>query len=70
MELAVSNETSIDLVLFVNDQSIQSLPARTLTVVPASRLPPLPWAAEVRLPSGRSLLAAVAHASEARYRRP
>lgn len=64
MELSVSNETSLDLVLVVNNQSIQALAAHTLTIVSASELPPLPWAAEVQLPSGRSLIAAVARAGD------
>jgi hypothetical protein len=64
MELVVSNETSLDLTLVVNDVAIELLPARTLTSAPASRLPALPWTAEVRLPTGRSLISLVVNAGD------
>ena len=64
MVLIVSNETSLNLELVVNGTMIQPLPARVTTTTPASRLPPLPWAAEVRFPGGRSVLAATVHAGD------
>ena len=64
MELVVSNETSIDLELVVNDKAIRTLPAGQLTITAASALPPLPWTAEVRLPGGRALVMATVHTGD------
>jgi hypothetical protein len=64
MTLSVANETSVDLVLVVNGRRIQSITATTRVDVPASDLPPLPWAAEVKLPTGRSLVETTVHAGD------
>lgn len=64
MQLSVANGTSIELMLVVNGQEIQSVGPLTRTDVPASRLPALPWSAEVRLPGGRILVALTVHAGD------
>lgn len=64
MELTVANLSSLDLVLVLNGAPIQPLRPGTRTAVPASRLPALPWAAEVRLPTGRSLVATTVNAGD------
>lgn len=64
MELSVSNLTTIEVVLVVNGATIQSVEPHSKVVVPASRLPPLPWAAEVRLPTGRTLVSQIVQAGD------
>jgi hypothetical protein len=66
MELGIANLTSIEVVLVVDGQTIQTVEPHTRTEVPASRLPPLPWAAEVRLPTGRSLVSVTVNAGDVR----
>lgn len=56
MILSVSNETSRQLDLFVNDGRVAVLAAASAKDIAAGLLPSLPWNAEVRLPTGRLLL--------------
>jgi hypothetical protein len=62
MSLAVNNSTTLTVGLMVNGSLIASLEPNTCLGcgqddgVPASLLPPLPWHAEVRSPSGRVLV--------------
>ena len=64
MELTVVNQSSLDVVLVVNGATVQPLGPGTRTTVTASQLPALPWAAEVRLPTGRSLVATTVSAGD------
>jgi hypothetical protein len=73
MSLAVDNETTLTVSFVVNGTLIASLdPATCLgctddSVVPASLLPPLPWQAAVRSPSGRVLLALTVNPGDVEY---
>jgi hypothetical protein len=70
MSLAVNNTSSLTVSLVVNGTLIASLDPGTClgcnenSAVPASLLPPLPWKAEVRSPSGRVLLSLTVHAGD------
>jgi len=64
MILTVANETSIPVELVVNGQVIRTIGPTTSVDVHASNLPTLPWAAEVRLPAGRTLVSASIHAGD------
>ena len=65
MTLSIENGTTIPVLLVVNGSTIETLqPQQAETGIPASRLPPLPWAAEVRTTSGRQLLAMTVHAGD------
>jgi len=73
MSLAVNNQTTLTLSLIVNNMLIASLDPGTClgctddSVVPASLLPPLPWRAEVRSPSGRVLVSLSVQAGDVDY---
>lgn len=54
--LSALNSTTKVLMLFVNGASVKELQPGTQVEIEASALPPLPWDAEVRLPSGRPLV--------------
>jgi hypothetical protein len=57
MSLGVWNGSTLTVTLVVNGVTIESLAAGQADyAIPASRLPPLPWQAEVRSPSGRVLV--------------
>jgi hypothetical protein len=56
MILSVSNLTDRQLELFVNDGRVAVLDPASSKDVPAGQLPAMPWAAQVRLPTGRVLL--------------
>ena len=56
MILSVSNETDRQLELFVNSGRVAVLGPASAKDVPAAQLPPMPWDAQVRLPTGRLLL--------------
>jgi hypothetical protein len=70
MSLAVNNTSTLTVSLVVNGTLIASLdPGACLgctddSAVPASLLPPLPWQAEVRSPSGRVLVSLTVHAGD------
>ena len=64
MVLSISNEASIKVDLVVNGNLVETVDPTTRLDVPASRLPPLPWAAEARLPGGRRLVAVTVHAGD------
>lgn len=56
MILSVSNETNRQLDLFVNDGRVAVLAPFSAKDIAAGLLPPLPWNAQVRLPTGKLLL--------------
>lgn len=57
MSLTANNQSDRTFELFVNGSKIADVAPTTQSTFPAKDLPPLPWAAELRLPTGRSLLA-------------
>jgi hypothetical protein len=57
MSLTANNQSDRTLELFVNGSKITDVAATTQSTIEAHDLPPFPWAAELRLPTGRSLLA-------------
>ncbi|MGH2465800.1 MAG: hypothetical protein ACRDGI_10100 [Candidatus Limnocylindrales bacterium] len=73
MSLAINNGSTLTVSLVVNGSVIASVdPATCLgcsedDAVPASLLPPLPWQAEVRSPTGRVLVALTVHAGDVDY---
>jgi hypothetical protein len=73
MSLAVNNTSTLTVSLVVNGTLIASLDPGTClgctedSAVPASLLPPLPWQAEVRSPSGRVLLSLSIKAGDVEY---
>jgi len=73
MSLAINNGTTLTVSLVVNGSLIASVdPATCLgcsadDAVPASLLPPLPWQAEVRSPSGRVLVSLTVHEGDVVY---
>jgi hypothetical protein len=56
MWLAAGNGSDRKLVLFVNDLPIRDVLPGTETRFTAAELPPLPWHAELRLETGRTLV--------------
>ncbi|HUQ43764.1 MAG TPA: hypothetical protein VM451_05040 [Candidatus Limnocylindria bacterium] len=56
MSLTANNESDRTLELFVNGGKIADVGSKSSPMFKAQDLPPLPWAAELRLPSGRTLL--------------
>jgi hypothetical protein len=56
MILSVDNQTNRALDLFVNGSKVADLGPTSLRDIRAGQLPPLPWDAQVRLPTGRLLL--------------
>ena len=56
MELGAANATNLTLEIVVNGTKVADLAAGAQLELTAGQLPPLPWMAEVRLPSGRSLV--------------
>jgi hypothetical protein len=73
MSLAINNGTTLTVSLVVNGSLIAKVdPATCLgcsedDAVPASLLPPLPWQAEVRSPTGRVLVALSVHEGDVNY---
>lgn len=61
MTLSALNATSKQLALFVNGSFVKDLPPGDQIDVAAGQLPALPWAAEVRLATGRTLISLVVH---------
>lgn len=57
MSLTANNQSDRELELFVNGGKVADVPAMTQITMPARDLPPLPWNAELRLPTGRTLVA-------------
>jgi hypothetical protein len=56
MTLSALNATTTPLVLAVNGIAVKDLQPGDQVEISADALPALPWAAEVRLPTGRPLL--------------
>jgi predicted small lipoprotein YifL len=56
MSLTANNQSDRTLELFVNGSKIGDVAATTQSTIAARDLPPFPWAAELRLPTGRTLL--------------
>ena len=56
MSLTANNQSDRSLELYVNGSKIADVAPRSSPTFPAANLPPLPWAAELRLPTGRTLL--------------
>ena len=56
MSLTANNQSDRALELFVNGGKVADVPAKSQLTMQAKDLQPLPWAAELRLPTGRSLL--------------
>ena len=73
MSLAVNNTSTLTVSLVVNGSLIASLAPGTClgctddSTVPASLLPPLPWQAEVRSPTGRVLVSVTVHEGDVEY---
>lgn len=65
MTLNVSNGSTLPVALVVNGTPIEQLAAGDGAEVTAAQLPPLPWAVEVRAPSGRVLVGMTVHAGDA-----
>jgi hypothetical protein len=57
MSLTANNESDRALELYVNGGKIADVGAKSEPTFKAQDLPPLPWTAELRLPTGRTLLA-------------
>ncbi len=65
MTLAIQNGTTIPVILVVNGTTIARFePQSGEPGIPFTRLPPLPWATEVRMVSGRVLLQMTVHAGD------
>jgi hypothetical protein len=64
MTISVLNATSKQLVLVVNGSFVRDLPPGGQIDVAASQLPTLPWTAEVRLVTGRTLVSLIVHAGD------
>jgi hypothetical protein len=64
MKLSVLNGTTKTLALVVNAVEVRTLQPGVQADVAANDLPALPWSAEVRLPTGRSLLALTVRAGD------
>ena len=56
MSLTANNQSDRTLELFVNDGKVADVPAKTQVTIQAKDLQPLPWAADLRLPTGRTLV--------------
>lgn len=56
MSLTANNQSDRTLELFINGGKIADVAAGTAPVFQAKDLPPLPWTADLRLPTGRTLL--------------
>lgn len=56
MSLTANNQSDRALELFVNGGKIADVGPATALTIEARNLPPLPWAAELRLPTGRTLV--------------
>lgn len=57
MSLTANNQSDRVLELFVNGGKVANVPAQTQVTIQSKDLQPLPWAAELRLPTGRTLVA-------------
>jgi hypothetical protein len=64
MTVSALNATTKTLVLVVNGSPVKELQPGVQADVPASALPALPWTADVRLPTGRSLVSLTIHAGD------
>jgi hypothetical protein len=56
MSLTANNQSDRALELFVNGGKIADVSPMSDLTMAAKDLPPLPWAAELRLPTGRTLV--------------
>lgn len=56
MSVTANNQSGRTIELFVNGSKITDVAATSQLTIQARDLPPLPWAAELRLPTGRTLL--------------
>jgi hypothetical protein len=56
MSLTANNQSDRTLELYVNGSKIGDVAPGSSPTFQAANLPPLPWAAELRLPTGRTLL--------------
>ena len=56
MSLTANNQSDRALELYVNDIKITDVAAKSSPTIKAPDLPPLPWNAELRLTTGRTLL--------------
>lgn len=56
MSLTANNQSDRALELFVNGGKVADVPAKTQLTMPAKDLQPLPWSAELRLTTGRTLV--------------
>ncbi len=64
MTLSALNSTTVPVVLVVNEVRVKNLKPGDRVEIAANALPPLPWAAEVRLPTGRPLLSLTIRAGD------
>ena len=64
MTLWVDNASTRPLELWVNDAHVGAIPTGTKSEFEAGELPPLPWAAEVRLVGGRAILDVTVNAGD------
>ncbi len=65
MTLSLSNGTTLPVSLVVNGTDVAVVqPQDGINEMPAAQLPPLPWAVEIRSPSGRVLVSAAVHAGD------
>jgi hypothetical protein len=64
MTLSVLNSTTVAVVLVVNGTGVTDLMPGAQADVSAGKLPSLPWSAEVRLRSGRTLLSLTVKAGD------
>jgi len=56
MSLTANNQSDRALELYVNESKIADIGATSQLTIQAKDLPPLPWDAQLRLPTGRTLL--------------
>jgi hypothetical protein len=56
LRLEASNETDVDLLVFVNGTQVGQIPPFTAFSISSAELPALPWNAEIKLRSGRTVL--------------
>lgn len=56
MSLTANNQSDRALELFVNGGKMADVAPMTALTMAAKDLPPMPWAAELRLPTGRTLV--------------
>jgi hypothetical protein len=54
-QIEISNQTTLDVDLFVNGSQVASVPGRTSKLLTARELPTMPWSVEARTIKGRVL---------------